>query len=56
MIIFYTVIFIYAYKYREVPFDLYQRWREEKKFVDESLKPGAGIDSGPSRPRLRRVK
>ncbi len=56
MIVFYIVLLILAVKYRYVPFDAYDAWREERRFVEESLKAGAGIDS-PQKPRhLRLVK
>lgn len=55
MIIIYTIMFILMWKYRYVPLDAYEAWKEERKFVEESLKDGAGIDTG-SPPRLRRVK
>ncbi len=56
MIVFYTILFILMWKYRYVPLDAYEAWKAERKFIDESFKPGAGIDSPPKRPHLRRVK
>lgn len=56
MIFFAFVVAILVWKYRYVPVDVYSNWKRERDFVNESLRPGAGMDYHPPRPKLTLVK